>query len=322
MYCKYCGQDLQNGQDHHCEQMPFLKKAILWFFDRSGVENPFRGANEMYERERQITPDCLDLDDGEIPVKQYNIGILRSRLRFQRSEGRLQITNKRVLFRATGYSPAGKTTYQHAFALDKIDGIEIHKDRRLRIPDLIFVLLWASMGYMFATLITGLLAVCFLENEFLGYLLSLTVFGIGCATGANFFIKKEHFFSKMILLSVGKGAILSLSFFCFEAAEKLDFLGVFMLAVAFLLEILYCICAFLVVIKPNLMIEVKTSSGTPAVQIKHREMSLFWHKHEEFSGFTEILPWKDTDLAIKEVSTIIDDIKTLGDFGVDKWKQD
>ena len=69
------------------------------------------------------------------------------------------------------------------------------------------------------------------------------------------------------------------------------------------------------------MIEIKTSSGSPGIQIKHKEISFIWHKAEEFSGFTEILPWEDTDLAIKEVATVIDDIKTLGDFGVEKWKQ-
>ena len=41
---------------------------------------------------------------------------------------------------------------------------------------------------------------------------------------------------------------------------------------------------------------------------------------DEYSGFAEVLPDKDADLAIKELGTIINDIKTLGDFGVEKWK--
>ena len=110
-YCKYCGKELAAGEEHKCPDRPKFTRFISWLFNRSGVENPFKDKREIYEREQKITPDCIALEDGEIPVKQYNIGILRSRMRFQRSEGRLQITNKRVLFRATGYSPAGKTTF-------------------------------------------------------------------------------------------------------------------------------------------------------------------------------------------------------------------
>lgn len=45
-------------------------------------------------------------------------------------------------------------------------------------------------------------------------------------------------------------------------------------------------------------------------------------KEDKYSGFAEILPWTDTDIAIKEVGTIIDDIKTMGDAAIEKWKQD
>jgi hypothetical protein len=49
---------------------------------------------------------------------------------------------------------------------------------------------------------------------------------------------------------------------------------------------------------------------------------LFLAKEDKYSGFAEILPWTDTDIAIKEVGTIIDDIKTMGDAAIEKWKQD
>ena len=42
---------------------------------------------------------------------------------------------------------------------------------------------------------------------------------------------------------------------------------------------------------------------------------------DEYSGFSEVLPGKDADLAIKEIGAIINDIKTLGDFAVEKWQQ-
>ena len=326
-YCKYCGKELATGEEHKCDKRPTFIRFMSWLFDRSGVENPFRNRNEIYEREQKITPDNIALDDGEIPVKQYNVGILRSRMRFQRSEGRLQITNKRVLFRATGYSPAGKTTYQHAFSLDKIDGVEIHKDRRFRVPDFLFALLWdglsAALCMMWAAFIEGGLGM----EGFGRVLASILVAGIGVGAIAHFFWKQKKFFSKMLLTGIARGGVLAILLTIIEAAsgtftEIVAIPSVILWGIVYLvLSVLYYVSLFLFVVKPNLMIEIKTSSGSPGIQIKHKEISFIWHKCEEFSGFTEILPWEDTDLAIEEVATVIDDIKTLGDFGVEKWKQ-
>ena len=90
---------------------------------------------------------------------------------------------------------------------------------------------------------------------------------------------------------------------------------------AFVIMVFVWISWFLSCFKANLVIEAKTSGGSPGIQIKHKYTSLIiWKKMEEYSGFAEILPGKDADLAIKEIGAIINDIKTLGDFGVDKWK--
>lgn len=324
-YCKYCGKELATGEEHKCDKRPTFIRFMSWLFDRSGVENPFRNRNEIYERGQKVTPDNIALDDGEIPVKQYNVGILRSRMRFQRSEGRLQITNKRVLFRATGYSPAGKTTYQHAFSLDKIDGIEIHKDRRFRVPDFLFALLWDLQSYGLCGLWTVIISSGFgFDNAFGRLFASVLAALLGIGAIIHFFRKPKKFFSKLLFAGIARGGILALFSVIANgmlkkilATPSLILWGIIWLV----LSILYYVSMFLFVVKPNLMIEIKTSSGSPGIQIKHKEISFIWHKAEEFSGFTEILPWEDTDLAIEEVATIIDDIKTLGDFGVEKWKQ-
>lgn len=48
----------------------------------------------------------------------------------------------------------------------------------------------------------------------------------------------------------------------------------------------------------------------------------FVAKDDQNSGYQEILPWKDTDIAIRELGTMIDDIKTMGDAAIEKWKVD
>lgn len=326
-YCRYCGKEITPSENHNCRKKPKIVKYISWLFDRSGVENPFRNRNEIYERGQKVTPDNIALDNGEIPVKQYNVGILRSRMRFQRSEGRLQITNKRVLFRATGYSPAGKTTYQHAFSLDKIDGVEIHKDRRFRVPDFLFALLWDGLSLWFAVLGAAFIYGGFDLGTFGQIIAAILVAAVGIGAIAHFFSRRKKFFSKLLLTGVARGGVLALINVIMSTPETTlnDIIAspsvVIWAVVYIVLSVLYYVSMFLFVVKPNLMIEIKTSSGSPGIQIKHKEISFIWHKSEEFSGFTEILPWKDTDLAIKEVATIIDDIKTLGDFGVEKWRQ-
>lgn len=76
----------------------------------------------------------------------------------------------------------------------------------------------------------------------------------------------------------------------------------------------------------NLVAIFKTGAAA-AIEIKREPVMgllsfLFLAKEDKYSGFAEILPWTDTDIAIKEVGTIIDDIKTMGDAAIEKWKQD
>ena len=98
-----------------------------------------------------------------------------------------------------------------------------------------------------------------------------------------------------------------------------------LVAIFSLIEIVGLACwfisYFLSCFKPNLVVEVKTSGGSPGMQLKHKYSSFFiWKKMDENSGFAEILPWEDADLAIEELNAIISDLKTLGDIGVGKWK--
>ena len=41
----------------------------------------------------------------------------------------------------------------------------------------------------------------------------------------------------------------------------------------------------------------------------------------EYTDFGEVRPGKDTDLMITELGTLIDDIQTIGDMAIDKWKE-
>jgi len=91
-------------------------------------ESPSENDTDLYERGKKIMPECVvPANKIEAPVRQYDLAILRTRLKFMRAEGRLQVTNQRVLFRATGRALTGRTTLQHSFSLSDIAGVEARK---------------------------------------------------------------------------------------------------------------------------------------------------------------------------------------------------
>jgi len=131
---KYLGSDSQVG------------KFIISMKNRMGIGSPERNATDTYERGMQIVPTCISANENEIPVKQYNIAVLRNLLKFERAEGRMQITNKRVVFRAAGRSVGGRTTLQHEFAIDEIAGIEARNNYRFSFMYLVFAILILSLA--------------------------------------------------------------------------------------------------------------------------------------------------------------------------------
>ena len=115
--------------------------------NRMGIGSPERNATDTYEREMAIIPECISANENEIPVKQYNIAVMRNLLKFERAEGRMQVTNKRVVFRAAGRSVGGRTILQHEFAVDEIAGIEANNNYKFSFLYLIFAVLIITAAF-------------------------------------------------------------------------------------------------------------------------------------------------------------------------------
>ena len=314
--------DHKNDNSNNSALISFMKKIgntisklytkILTRISGQVTEINMQNDTDYYETGKQIVPELIEPNEGEITLKQYDLAILRSRAKFTKAKGKLQITNKRLLFRATGRSPAGKTVYQQEYSMDKIDGIEIKKDFRFRGLDLLLCLWMNStlvgIGVGFASII----------NSGFGVFLAILDLLLAVATCIPFFMLRKRYFLKQLLSCIGMGISFSALFVGIK--ESSAFLVVFAILITILVFAIYVVSVFMFCLKPNLRIEIKTG-GMPAIQVRHKYTSLFiWHKMDEYSGFAEVLPDKDADLAIKELGTIINDIKTLGDFGVEKWK--
>lgn len=328
-FCKFCGKELFDNIPHECSKktttvsIPVTpNKIIQKNINLASVKDFLYSLSEQigvtsfdvdyFEKGKQIVPESIELDEGEIPIKQYNIATLQTKLKLTRAEGRLQLTNKRVLFRANGFSPAGKTTYQQEFALDKIDGVEIRRDYRYRFCDGLFAFFLSLFIMQEVESFTDAL----FSTEFWMPLMAL----LGFASCVPFFLTKGKWLQKLLILSVGFGFCGAQDYahmFTRLLHMTLHQSGAQLICIP-IMSILYFISLFLYAFKPNLLIEFKTGSGN-AVQIRHKD-PIFSMRREVYSGFAEVLPGKDVELAIKEVGTIVDDIKTLGDLGVEKWR--
>jgi len=332
-FCRFCGEEIFENIPHECQprsqkpvkpvvptnlnvniDLTWAKDAAMKLIQHLGLRD---SGLDYFETGKQIVPDSVELEDGEIPVKQYDhLVTLQSKLKMTRAHGRLQITNKRILFRANGFSPAGKTTCQQIFDLDKLDGIEIRKDFRLRLCDTLFAF-FLSMYVM--ALVNDITNALFSAAALAPVMLMLAL--LSCVP---FFLWKGRWLQKLLILSVG---------FAFAGTGAYDTPFSWFLEVDFnklghgkvsslctILNILYIAALFLYSFKPNMYINFKASGGGSAIEIR-RDFSLRMRNKEEYSGFAEVQPGKDADQAIREINTIINDIKTLGDLGIDKWRE-
>ena len=273
-----------------------------------GIGEPETNDVDYYERNLSIVPQCVDADSGEIPIKQYNIAVLRTRLLLMRSEGRLQVTNKRVIFRATGRSLMGRTTLQHEFAIDEIAGTKIRKDHRVSFLNFLgSCILMGIGGYISMAMMTAV----FQGGSFLAGILALVLTLLGIVP---FFALHKMFPLKLLYLSVGFGAVITM----WKASGEPKNPWMIPLVILGLL-ILFTI--FIICFVPNLILVVETKGTQPSVDIRRKEWFLFnFGNKPDYTGFAEVLPWKDTEMAIIELWAMISDIQKYGDSAIEMWK--
>ena len=312
------GPNAPGGQQPPVYQPGSLSQWWMALMSRIGVGDPESNSDGVYERGMQIVPDNLTLNEGEVPIRQYDVAVLRSRLKLQRAEGRLQVTNKRLLFRATGRSVRGKTTLQHEFALDDMKGFEIHKDYRFSFLDLLVALLCvAVVGSLFGAMVTAL----FRSSAVVGAIFGLL---LGAASVVPFFLMYRRFFLKLLCSAAGTMSVFPVFMLSRMAARYAGGGWGFLLG----LSGIVMVCAFVVLIaglflfsfKPNLVFDFKTMGGGAPIQIRRKTGGFFGMPRMEYSGFNEVLPAADTERALREVGALINDIQKLGDRAIEQWK--
>ena len=336
-FCRFCGKELVNGQcdcyeyqasigngrdtDNKYQQAyekskdPFLVPDFKLDFsslsgfmssvrDQSGMSEPDLNTNDPYEYNVPIVPDCIRAEENEIVVKQYNIAKMRTRLKFMKAEGRMMVTNRRILFRAAGTTLTGNVLQEHQFDIDEIGGIEIHKDYKFSILSFIGCLL----------LTNSVALLLYMFSKFSGNSAMTAVWTIlGILGLIPTFIVYKRFWMKLICASVGQVCLVMA---CAVAGGN-RFLGILTNIAGIIVLINLMIVCFV----PNLVIKIKTKGATGAVVIGSQK-SIFRRKTEDdYSGFAEVMPWEDTIMAINELGTMIDDLQKQGDYAIEKWSK-
>ena len=346
-FCTRCGNQIEEGQICSCSEISSVRTSqstsqvaifnavkvrdfIETMKNHMGIGEPARNATDCYERGQHIVPDSIKTNESEIPVKQYNIAVLRTLWKFERAEGRLQVTNKRVLFRACGRSIGGRTTLQHEFAVDEIAGIEARRDYKFSIVHLLIgclvIALFFSIGYSLITPIVETMVETEVETMFgmqrrvqSGISAGGAFLGIVLWLGSliPFFAVRKKFLLKLLPLGFGLGSIWAVFIAARITAANIP---IFILCNIATLIIIFGLCLF--IFRPNLVISIKNKGAAPAVDISRTKSTGIFNKvmgKSEGSGFAEVMPTDETEIAIREIGAMIDDIQKLGDFGIQKW---
>lgn len=328
-FCTRCGRPLTNGDvcsfcyyvNHSVkssDNSDYTPGAFESFKNFVGIGDPEINKGDTYEKEKRIVPDCIMPTDGEIPVKQYELAILQNRFLvfpYAKAIGRLQVTNKRVIFRAPGHSLFGRTTLQHEFAIDELDGIEIRRDCYFSFWDLIGGLLISALGNLVIWLLSTLL-VHYDVVPLAVFSLMVIVIGIGV-----FFVEKEHFYFKIFCLGCVRRGCVGI----YKASMEYELIKSLILILSISIGVLLIAMIIARAIRPNLVFIVKNKSSHDTIDItrssvKKKLFGKFIGSERDHTGFNEVLPGNDAYICIKEINALISDIQKLGEFGIDKWK--
>lgn len=270
-----------------------MLRNLFGFSKEDYIEDP----GDCYERGKLITPDLVQPCGQEIPIRQYDICAARSFIRGLWQEGRLQVTNKRVLFRLSGRNWVGKAQTSIEFALDEIAGVNIKRIHKLS---------WMSVYFncLIASVFMGIGG--FFANKALifGMLISLMMILLTMIT------LKGHYRFKMMIFAYAIPNI-----FSYFQSNETGYMWGWLGATCILGWIVLLLLASL---RPSMDIVIMARCAESGPIMVKRE-NIFG---KVFNFGMEILPGRDADRAIDELGAMINDIQKFGDYGIKKWKKE
>ena len=273
---------------------------------RCGISDPEMDKLDAYERGASIVPDSVIPSEGEVPVRQYEVCRMRDRflgIETAKAIGRLQVTTRRVIFRAPGRGMNGRLLVQHEFDVNDVVGMEASRVNMFHLADLVVLLiLTALLGAVVTLACTALHSVC-------GLILALL--GLG---GVVFFwlVKKLWLPKAVLLLAAAAGSLVTGMSMLGGRGGSVG--GVLLLILAAIAMAHGIAAAALYTVRPELVMSIRTRTGDGVVSIRRG----FHHRHGG-TGFAEVLPVDDIYGVIREAMAVVEDVQTLGTQAAEKY---
>ncbi len=307
-YCVKCGRKLADGAICSCRIRREVSggaggtQSGVSFRNILKVNDPdFDRGEDYYERGKQIVPELVSPCENEIPIKQYHLVNIRSRLQGLWAEGRLMVTNKRILFRASGRSFIGRTMLEDEYALDEISGLEISRGVRFSIFDFFMSMLLLALCLFLMSKVAA---------DFTGWVIPLLLTAAGAA--GLYFLGRRQYRWKLVVCCIP--TVCSLWLMIWARVSGHGFWGGFFTLVLVIFSVLLLFFLILSGMKSVVSLSIQCKAGTAEAIRMHSP------QHFMLQNASELLPTEETDLAIREVGAMINDIQHFGDLGIEKWK--
>jgi len=276
-----------------------------------------------------IVPSLVTPCEGERQVKQYHCTHLHSKLLGLKADGLLSVTNRRVIFHASGLSITGRSIIQSEIPIEDVSGISVFKGHYFSIKHLLFGMIINSVSY---GVFTALMALLSFGDASSANVIRWIV-GIGGFVGAIALAQGSHYQSIKALVS----ASLAASAFIVLAGSSIlsGLLGgsnpygyfgaprrttgssfAILLVFATSILILILLVKYAKRLTMSLAIGSKGGASSPIVISGMSGLGL---ANSAAPKALESEPTAETDQMIKEIGALILDIQTLGDHGLEKW---
>lgn len=284
--------------------------------------------------------DWLKPAEGETTARTYHCTTLRSRLLNLKAEGYLIVTNKRVVFHATGSSYTGDSILQSEVPIEDVSGLTCYSGGYFSISHLL-VAFFASIviGVLVNLVIVGgLLQLIYerisenfsfdsmdsINNTLIGVTVLFWVLAIGLTIYSSR-IPKDRI-QRPILASLGAIFLAELgglgimrnfaSGFLFgQSGNSQETMAVITTLLAVGTGIYAAVCMFWYAVRKTMSLYVgsKGGSNSPIAISGIRSFGAAGHA-------LGAEPAEDAEAMIKQIGAMIKDIQQLGEIGFEKWK--
>jgi len=325
-------QKKKQKHNKYVEKPTFIESA------KSKMDIP-EAASNLPERDLQIVPDIIIPTATEMPIRQYHIANLRNIFRITRAVGYMQVTSKRLLFRAQEQSADAKTTILREVNINEITGLETASNYRfspVRLGIGLLTIAAAASIIMLAVLAFTDLTVITTENtaplstlEFYRWSFTWFVNGIsisisqvsliiGLTIGfggiALFFLLKGMLWFKLIFLGASLGGF-------FTASLTTNLYSYALLGLSLVINLLGLVL-FATVADLIISTHLKSGSEINLVRAKKITPSIFQGHTQAGTGYAEIASTIETERSISELGAIISDVQTQGNAAAELWRRD